>query len=94
MKGPETCCGSEPGERRASRVSRETESEGRNPRQLTELPHAADGTRDEVSRAPIGRRPARPSSMFLAQFLRSDRVVLAGLMRQCVGREDAGYGFG
>jgi hypothetical protein len=38
-------------ERRVSRVSRETEAEGRNPRQLTELPHVADRTRAEVSRA-------------------------------------------
>jgi len=45
------CCVSEPCERRVSGVSRETESEGRNPRQLTELPHAATKSRDEVSRA-------------------------------------------
>jgi|GEM_PF-3421618 len=44
-------CGSERCERRVSGVSGETESEGRKPRQLTELPHATDRSRDEVSRA-------------------------------------------
>src|SRR6187200_1786709 len=43
--------GREPCERRVSCVSREPESEGRDPRQLTELPHATDSTRDEGSRA-------------------------------------------
>jgi hypothetical protein len=37
-------------ERRVSRVSRESEPKGRNPRQLAELPHAADRTRGELSR--------------------------------------------
>jgi hypothetical protein len=41
----------EPCERRVSSVSRETEAEGRNPRQLTKLPHVANRTRAEVSRA-------------------------------------------
>ena len=45
------CCASERCERRVSGVSGETESEGRKPRQLTELPHATDRSRDEVSRA-------------------------------------------
>ena len=38
---------------RAARLARgrETDAEGRNPRQLTELPHVADRTRAEVSRA-------------------------------------------
>ena len=38
-------------ERRVASVSGETESEGRIPRQLTELPHFTDRSRDEVSRA-------------------------------------------
>src|SRR5262245_7339927 len=73
---PETGGGSEPCKRRVSRGSGETESKGRNPRQLAELPHITNGSRDEVSRAPDGERSARPSRLFSAQFHQAKRVVL------------------
>src|SRR5205085_7527917 len=62
---PGTGCGSEPCERRVASDSREIAPQRRNPRQLTELPHAADRSRRRDfprRRAVRGAACFRPSS--------------------------------